>query len=311
MELSLLLMEQIVSMALMVLMGFVLVKTGHLKSSDGRVLSVLTVYIICPCVIIDSFQIEFSQEKLHGLVVAFVAALTAQLVLILLGHFLRKPMKLSPVEYASFIYSNGGNLLIPLVSSILGDEYVFYTCAFIGAQNLFMWTHGVMVLGGHTQSWKKILLTPNIIAIFVGLILFLARISLPEVVGVTLEKVGDTNGPVCMFLIGTLMADARMREVFGKAQNYLVCFGRLIVSPLLFALGIRLSGITLGDPNLKQVLWVTFLALSAPVAVSVTQISNLYGSPEAARRASTINVMSVVFCMATMPLMTLVYQAVC
>lgn len=130
-------------------------------------------------------------------------------------------------------------------------------------------------------------------------------------VGVTLEKVEDTNGPVCMFLIGTLMADARMREVFGKAKNYLVCFGRLIVSPLLFALGIRLSGITLGDPNLKQVLWVTFLALSAPVAVSVTQISNLYGSPETARRASTINVMSVVFCMATMPLMTLVYQAVC
>lgn len=76
-------------------------------------LSVLTVYIICPCVIIDSFQIEFSQEKLHGLVVAFVVALTAQLVLILLGHFLRKPMKLSPVEYASFIYSNGGNLLDP------------------------------------------------------------------------------------------------------------------------------------------------------------------------------------------------------
>lgn len=36
MELSLLLMEQIVSMALMVLMGYALVKTGHLKSADGR-----------------------------------------------------------------------------------------------------------------------------------------------------------------------------------------------------------------------------------------------------------------------------------
>ena len=58
---------------------------GHLKSSDGRVLSVLTVYIICPCVIIDSFQIEFSQEKLHGLVVAFVAALVNMVIGILYG----------------------------------------------------------------------------------------------------------------------------------------------------------------------------------------------------------------------------------
>lgn len=312
MELSFLLLQQIISMALMVLMGYVLVKTRCLKSSDSHVLSALTVYVICPCMIISSFQIEYSAEKLHGLLAALGAAVIAQFCLILLGWLLKKPLHLSPVENGSFIYSNGGNLLVPLITSILGREYVLYTCAFSGSQNLLLWTHGVRMMGkGQSRSWKKILLTPNILAIFLGLILFVAGIELPSILGSTVETVGNTIGPVCMFLIGMFMADSRMKDVFGRARNYLVCFGRLIVSPLLFILGVRLSGITAGDAAIKEVLWVTMLALSAPVAVSVTQIVDLYATPEDARLASAINVMTVIFCMVTMPLMTMLYQAVC
>lgn len=37
------------------LMGFALIRTGKLRSSDGKALSVLLVYLILPCVIIHSF----------------------------------------------------------------------------------------------------------------------------------------------------------------------------------------------------------------------------------------------------------------
>ncbi len=312
MELSYLLMKQILSMALMVLMGFTLVKKKILRSEQSNVLSAVTVYLACPCMIISAFQIEFSADKLYGLVVAFVAAITAQVVLILLGHLVKKPLGLSAVECGSMIYSNGGNLLIPLVSALLGKEFVFYTCAFIAAQNVLIWTHGVWLMGGSENGgWKKIVTNPNIVGIVVGLSLFVARIPLPSILATTVDNVGAIIGPVCMFLIGMLMADSDLKEVFRRGKNYLVCGARLLVCPALFILGVRISGITMGDETIKSVLLVTMLAVSAPVAVAVTQIANLYKSIEDAKIAGSINVMSVILCIVTMPVMTAFYQFLC
>lgn len=312
MELSYLLMEQIVSMALMVIMGFTLVKVKVLRSEQSNVLSAVTIYLICPCMIVSAFQIEYSADKLRGLIVAFVAATVGQLVMILLGHLLRRPLKLSAVECASIIYSNGGNLIIPLVSSLLGKQFVFYTCAFIASQNVLIWTHGIWLMGGQNGGgWKKIVKNPNIIAIGIGIILFLARIPLPTILASTVDRVGASLGPICMFLIGMLTAGTDLKEVFRRGKNYLICALRLLVCPLIFILGVRISGITLGDETIKSVLLVTNLAISAPVAVVVTQVANLYGSFHDAKIASSINVMSVVFCIATMPAMTALFQLIC
>ncbi|MBE6007130.1 MAG: hypothetical protein E7238_08285 [Sarcina sp.] len=55
-----LLLKQILSMMIMVACGFVLVKTGILKAKDSGVLSSITIYLVLPCVIISSFQIEIT-----------------------------------------------------------------------------------------------------------------------------------------------------------------------------------------------------------------------------------------------------------
>ena len=54
MEISLLLMQQIAQLFLILIMGYAVVKVGLLKASDSRVLSVVMVYLVTPCVIINS-----------------------------------------------------------------------------------------------------------------------------------------------------------------------------------------------------------------------------------------------------------------
>ena len=48
----------------------------------------------------------------------------------LLGHALH----LDAVEKASMIYSNAGNLIIPIVTAVLGKEWVIYSSAFLSVQ---------------------------------------------------------------------------------------------------------------------------------------------------------------------------------
>ena len=45
-----------------ILIGCVLVKARLLKSADSRVLSVVMVYAVMPCVIINAFQVDYSPD---------------------------------------------------------------------------------------------------------------------------------------------------------------------------------------------------------------------------------------------------------
>ena len=54
MQISLILAQQIAELFLILLIGCVLVKARLLKSADSRVLSVVMVYAVMPCVIINA-----------------------------------------------------------------------------------------------------------------------------------------------------------------------------------------------------------------------------------------------------------------
>lgn len=310
MELSLLLLEKIVSMAIMMLMGFAVVKSGKVDGSQSAVLSAITLYVICPCMILSAFQLEYTTDRLFGLLIALIAAIGLHIVYILVTKLLGDKMKLDGVERASLIYSNGGNLIVPLVSSILGSEYVFYCCAFIAFQTILVWVHLPRLLNPDSKmNLKKIVTNPNMIAIAAGLLFFFLRVTFPPLIADTIGAVSDTIGPVAMLMIGMLMAQVDIRKTFGQARFWLVCFGRLIAYPLLIILLIWASRVTALVPGAKEVLVVTVLATSAPIAVSVTQMADLYGGDS--RKASAMNVMSVIFCIITMPLMMMVYQLLC
>ena len=56
----------------------------------------------------------------------------------------------------------------------------------------------------------------------------------------------------------------------------------------------------------KQILLVVFLASSSTAAAMVMQLAQIYDAD--AKYASVINVMSIIFCIITMPLMVMLYD---
>ena len=56
-------MKQILELFLMIFMGYVIVKTGLLKDEDSKVISKIVLYLIIPCVIINAFQVEYTDDK--------------------------------------------------------------------------------------------------------------------------------------------------------------------------------------------------------------------------------------------------------
>ena len=179
MELSILLAEQIIALFLMVILGFLLVKIHLLKVDDSDVLSKLVVFVFSPCVLIQSFtHTHFSISTLSGLLLAIFGAAIVHVIYIALSKLGERFLGLNNIEKASLIYSNAGNLIIPLVSATLGDEWVFYSCAYIIVSTFLFWSHGKSVICEETKiELKKVITNPNILAIILGLIFLFDRIS--------------------------------------------------------------------------------------------------------------------------------------
>ena len=208
MEISLLLMQQIAQLFLILIMGYAVVKVGLLKASDSRVLSVVMVYLVTPCVIINAFQIDDTPEIRKGLLYSMAIAAAIHVVLLVLSALLSRPLKLDAVEQVNVIYSNAAALVIPLVKALMGDAYVIYSCAFIIVQLVLLWTHASSLLQGSSAlDWKKVLTNINMIAIAAGALLYWFRVVLPAPLQNTMSTVGNMMGPMGMLLAGMAIAE--------------------------------------------------------------------------------------------------------
>ena len=257
-----------------------------------------------PCVMINAFQIDYTPDKVQGMFLALVASVVLQVLLLIAVWIMGKIFHLNEVEVASIYYSNSGNLIVPIVTYVLGDEWVVYGCVFMAVQLIFMWTHGKYII----SSGDRIVLNINMIAIFIGAVLFLLKIHLPVIVDDTLRAVGSTIGPVSMIVTGMLIAGMNLRDIFTNRRVYAVTFLRLLLVPVLALIILKISGLVTWHPQGEKILLVIFLAVITPSASTITQMCQVYGGNS--KYSSAINVMTTLLAIVTMPIMVLLYEKI-
>lgn len=307
MEFSLLLGNKITVMLIWAAFGYAVVRLGAMKSEECRTLSNLLVYIITPCVIIHAFQIELTRERAAGLLAAILFSAAAEGLFILLTVILRKPMKLSTIDQGTLIFTNCGNLILPLVEMTLGSEYTFYVAAYISVFHIILWTYGMILFSGKDQvSLKKVLLNPNLISVAVGLFLMFARIRLPELADSSLAGISSMTGPVSMLVIGMVIADNDILGAFRFPKAYPIIFLRLLVYPVLLMAVLYLTGVLKAYPFLVPVLQVSMLSAAAPPATMVSQLAVVYDIEPF--KASSYNIVGTILCLFSMPFVIYLYQ---
>ena len=309
MNISILLMQQIVQLFLMIFMGYLIVKTGLVRDADSKVLSKIILYLIVPCVIINAFQVDYTTDTVKGLLIAFAASVMTQVILLVVISVAGKLLHLNEVEVASVYYSNSGNLIVPIVTFILGQEWVLYGCVFMSVQLVFLWTHCKKIISREASyDWKKIILNINMISIFIGVVLFFTKIRLPEIIGNTLASVGTMIGPASMIVTGMLFAGMNLKQIFANKRVYFITFLRLIAVPLIALALIKLSNLASFSADGNKIMLIVFLAIITPSASTVTQMCQVYGNDS--KYASAINVMTTLLSVIAMPVMVMLFQMI-
>ena len=309
MQISLLLMEEIIKLFVIMFMGYAVVKAGLMKSSESKSVSVIMVYLVIPCVILNAFQVEYTPDVQKGLLLACAAAVAVHILFLLLTAILKKPLHLDVIERATIIYSNAGILVIPLVQELLGQEYVIYSSAYIAVQLILIWTHCKNMLCEEDKlEWKKVLLNVNIISIIAGVVLFIFRIQLPSGAQDVLNMMNNMIGPLGMLLAGMVIAEVPLKTVFTRKRSYLSAALRLFIYPV-FVLGlIKVIQTFASIQDSKQILLTVYLASITPACATVTSMAQLYDKDAA--YSSSLYVLTTLLSIATMPVMVGLFEMV-
>lgn len=272
MEIMTILFKQIFLMFIYMMIGFILFKKKMITKQGSKEIATLLLYVILPLAIIKPYLIDFDHEKLIGLGKSFIIAVVALALSMLVAKLIFG--KKHPMENFCAAFSNAGFIGIPLTQMALGDEAVFYIAIFIALLTVLQWTYGVMIITGDKSaaSPKKIITNPIVIAVVIGIIVFLLPVSVPPILTSAVSAIAALNAPIAMIVLGVYLAQTKLSELFTTKIVYLSTFVRLVLIPLL-----TIAVLSLFPDSFQDVRLAILISASAPIGTNVAIFAQLNG----------------------------------
>lgn len=296
--------KQVAILYIIVAVGAVSSKVKIFPEDTATKCTNLLFYVVTPAKIIESFLVlDYSTEKIKSF---FIAMGCGMLLHIFAAVFSRFTFNKSGddqkciYKYAS-TYGNCGYMALPLANAVLGAEGVSYCSAVIVSFQIFSFTHGIYTMNiGNTKekveiNFKRIILNPGVVAVLIGLPLFLLPFDLPDIVTTPITYVGSLNTPLAMLIFGTYIAGTGFKSIFRDWRLWSVGLIKLIILPLVMLGAFKLMGLS------GALLTSLILSAGAPPANNTVMFAAKYDRNKglASQVVATVSFVSIL----TMPLM--------
>jgi malate permease and related proteins len=275
MKFALIAADQIIVMFIIMILGIFMYKIKVIGDDTNKDLSNVLLVIINPLLLFSSYQTEYNSHLAKGLLLSFALSLLSVIVSMVISYIAisKKNNKDYLVERFSAIYSNCGFFGIPLINSLFGVEGLFYLTAYMTVFNIFIWSHGVSMMVGKLSIGEilKLVKSPAMIAIILGLCSFFLRIQMPNVIMQPIQAVTAMNTPLAMIIAGVAISKSNIIEMLKNRKIYFVSFIKLLLIPIVL--------IFIFKPfNASDMVLTTIVILSAcPTATMGTMFAIKYG----------------------------------
>lgn len=283
--------------------GYFMTKKKMMDSHTNSQMSRMIVNVFNPCLILSSAagSAGLISPDAIGLVSLIAAAMFALFILTgtVLSPLFDKSRQQRKIFQLMFVFSNLGFIGIPVVASILGQEYVVYVTVFLLIYTIVFYTYGVALMDGKfSLSSLKAMINPGTVCSLAALILILLELPLPDFLKTGITYLGNVTSPMALVAVGFTLANSDLKTIFCQPRLYVFSAIKLFLLPLLMLPALRL---VTKDPALISVSMVMF---GMPVGNMPLILGNQKGIDGAACSAAII--LTTLLCVFTIPvLMTL------
>ncbi len=299
-------LTQVLILLILIMLGFLLTKLKMLSEITVKQMTDLVLTLVTPSVIIKSFVREFDPSTLKNLLVSFLIAILVHIGYIAISRIIirDKDENRQKVFQFSAVFSNCAFMSIPLLQALIGDLGVFYGTSFIAIFNVFVWSYGVILMNGKNAEItpKKVLLSPGIIAVAIGVLIYFLNIPVPKIIYEPISFMAALNTPLPMIIIGFHLANSNILDGLKDIKALYTIFIKLFIFPALALLIMYLCGIR------GEVLVACTICASAPTAAITTMFASKYGgdTPLSVSTVSLSTILSVI----SMPIIISIAQSI-
>lgn len=234
--------EQMAILVAFSVVGFLLSRTKLIHSEHTHILSAMGVYVFLPATTFRSFASNFTVAYLKEKYYIVLLSVAILVVLEVVFRFAVKPLTRDAYKRALYQYSlmisNYAYMGYALAGALFGETMLLNIMMFCMPLSVYVHTVAYYRLTGGKISAKKII-DPSLVAIFLGVLVGVSGISVPQVLSDMIAKAAACTAPVSMLMSGMVIAQFGMSKMLKNRNTYVVVALRLLIVPALLSIVLR------------------------------------------------------------------------
>lgn len=274
--------SSILTLGLAMLIGFICIKTGYLKTEVRDAVSKLIIRVTLPLLMITSLtKLNLDHTKIVNSVTTVLCAYAVIGILYLAGMLTSRLFKMdkprAAIHTCMTCFGNVAFIAYPLIQSLYGDEGLLYAALFAFASDCWLWTVGVFTLSKTKGSGKSFLanlkrmITPSTIGFFISLFMLITGLRFTGIIKDVLTNVGGITTYLSMLFIGMTLAMVDFRHIYKRISLFVLTFVKMLAVPILLICILQYMPIA---PLVKYVL---VLQAGIPTSTVLVILSDNYG----------------------------------
>ncbi len=278
--------EAVLSVFMLLVLGFILTEKGKINKTVAVFMSWLVINITSPLNIFTSVMESFSPAEIVNIPKYVAVPLVCHMLGFGAGFLLVKIFKIERQYAGSLIVMASHNNTIfmglPVNLVMFGQASVPFVLYYYMSNTLLFWTIGVNIISGKVEKQKpleviKKLIPPPLYGMFAGILLlligtYITPVKIPDFMMKTFDSVGSMTTPIAMMYIGFVLADKGLKNIKFDKNIILGLCARFIVGPTI-AIAV-LSFIPI-EPIMKNVFTVQAFM---PVMATQSIVAERYGA---------------------------------
>ena len=244
MSLSIIL-QQMGVICILVFIGVLLQKKDVVDALTSKKLSAIVVDVCNPAMIMASILGGDITATHQDLIYAAILGAAFYTLLILTGLVMPRILRVAPDKRKFYnlmsVYTNTGFLGIPVAKAILPANAIIYVIVINVFYSLLFYTHGLTVLGkgpDNKNSKDSILkiFNPGTVMAILSLVVFWFDLSLPPILGNTIQYVGNATVFLSMVLLGVSISRSKLGSSLKDVRIWMFILLRMILVPVAIVL---------------------------------------------------------------------------
>lgn len=235
----------VMTIFLMIAVGFAGTKFKWFDASSRKLFSFLVTRLALPCMVIYNITTNYAREDLllgaRDMIIPLLSMLGSWAIAALLAKLLKIPAKRRGVFLCMCTFSNTVFIGVPINTAIFGESALPLMLLYYIVNTLLFWSIGARSMrkdaGDNPPFFSlatlKSFANPPLIAFVLAVLLLMIGIPVPKPILEACRYMSNIVTPVSMLFIGTVLAGIEFRRLKPDKAQVAVILSRFLLAPAL------------------------------------------------------------------------------